>query len=238
MKRATALAILAASATLCLAQGTGLSADDPAGQYRCEVQFYTPSIVRIVKYPSSLGQMPAKQSFRVVAQPEASVKLRFSEDEGEAVAASPVLSVSFDKLSGNLSFSSKDGNLLPTEAGAELEQRQEGADKGAWRVKQSFAVPPDEALYGLGQLQNGLMSQRGFSKYLMQDNTDDALSRHRCPEGDIPLRQEGRARLRRHSRSHARRGSTVSLSSYVQEAYCPLAPTCSTPQRSLGTSLS
>ncbi|MCD8285293.1 MAG: DUF5110 domain-containing protein [Prevotellaceae bacterium] len=173
MKRATALAILAASATLCLAQGTGLSAADPAGQYRCEVQFYTPSIVRIVKYPSSLGQMPAKQSFSVVAQPEASVKLRFSEDEGEAVAASPVLSVSFDKLSGNLSFSSKDGNLLLTEAGAELEQRQEGADKGAWRVKQSFAIPPDEALYGLGQLQNGLMSQRGFSKYLIQDNTED-----------------------------------------------------------------
>ena len=38
---------------------------------------------------------------------------------------------------------------------------------------QAFTLDDDEALYGLGQLQNGKMSQRGQVKNLVQGNVED-----------------------------------------------------------------
>jgi hypothetical protein len=43
-----------------------------------------------------------------------------------------------------------------------------------WLPKNNeFFLDKDEGLYGLGQLQNGQMMQRGIEKYLVQGNTED-----------------------------------------------------------------
>ena len=42
-------------------------------------------------------------------------------------------------------------------------------------VYQSFTLEKDEAIYGLGQLQNGKMSQRNQTKRLIQDNLEDVI---------------------------------------------------------------
>ena len=43
--------------------------------------------------------------------------------------------------------------------------------RATYSVYQSFKTDKDEGLYGLGQLQNGQMMQRGIEKYLVQGNT-------------------------------------------------------------------
>ena len=47
------------------------------------------------------------------------------------------------------------------------------AGRATYSVYQSFKTDKDEGLYGLGQLQNGQMMQRGIEKYLVQGNTED-----------------------------------------------------------------
>ena len=43
-------------------------------------------------------------------------------------------------------------------------------------VYQPFILETGEAIYGLGQLQNGKMSQRGVTKRLIQGNTEDVIT--------------------------------------------------------------
>lgn len=47
------------------------------------------------------------------------------------------------------------------------------AGRATYSVYQSFKTDKEEGLYGLGQLQNGQMMQRGIEKYLVQGNTED-----------------------------------------------------------------
>ena len=46
----------------------GIKFTVPDGSYTCEVQFYTPTIVRVVKYPQA--QVPEKPSPAIVLTPE------------------------------------------------------------------------------------------------------------------------------------------------------------------------
>ena len=46
----------------------------------------------------------------------------------------------------------------------------------SFEVTQAFKLDENEAIYGLGQLQNGKMSQRGTTKKLIQGNTEDVIT--------------------------------------------------------------
>lgn len=43
------------------------------------------------------------------------------------------------------------------------------------KVKQAFTLEPDEAVYGLGNLENGRLSQRGVVRKLMPGNVEDGI---------------------------------------------------------------
>ena len=47
------------------------------------------------------------------------------------------------------------------------------AGDATYNVYQAFKLDADEAIYGLGQLQNGKMSQRGVRKNMIQGNVED-----------------------------------------------------------------
>ncbi|MCD8292880.1 MAG: glycoside hydrolase family 31 protein [Prevotellaceae bacterium] len=152
----------------------GLKADVPGCRLRCEVTFYSPNIVRVVKYPYPVEEMPAKQSLSVVMQP-GQPRIDCLVDGAGATLKSDALTVTLDKATGALTFRDRQGNRLLQETRANFEMRTEGLDQGAYRVAQSFHLDDDEAVYGLGQSQNGLMIQRGYSKELFQDNQEDVV---------------------------------------------------------------
>ncbi|NDV95102.1 DUF5110 domain-containing protein [Dysgonomonas sp. 521] len=144
-------------------QGTGV-----------EISFFTPSTVRILKSPE--GWNYTKESLSVVGKPE-NVKLSVTSKGNVLTIKSNQLTVNLNQETGQTTFASPSGKSL-------LEEQEKGVrfdninDAGvkSFSVYQSFTLEKDEAIYGLGQLQNGKMSQRNQTKRLIQDNLEDVIT--------------------------------------------------------------
>ncbi|MCB5251855.1 MAG: DUF4968 domain-containing protein, partial [Candidatus Cloacimonetes bacterium] len=137
------------------------------------VSFYNPSTARIVKYPE--GTNPVKESLSVIAEPER-VDLKTSQKGDYLNIRSSELEVKINKKNGVVTFYSSDGKLLISEKGAPRFNIFDDAGVETFDVAQTFQLDEKEAIYGLGQLQNGKMSQRGTTKKLIQGNTEDVIT--------------------------------------------------------------
>ncbi len=126
-----------------------------------EVEFFTPSIVHIVKSPN--GKRP--KSLVVTAKPQ-DVAVNKSGNTWK----SKELTIKLDPTSKCLTFLTSSGKVLLKEAAWTVET---GAEK---RVRQVFKLDKDEAIYGLGTIQNGKMNRRGEHKRMEQSNTEDFQS--------------------------------------------------------------
>lgn len=135
--------------------------------------FYNPSTVRIVKYPE--GDNVKKESLSVIATPE-KVAVKNSRQGDFLRISSNQMEVRINTNNGEISFYSNDGKLLVNEKGSPRFERFDDAGVPAYNVTQSFQLEKNEAIYGLGQLQNGKMSQRGTTKKLIQGNVEDVVT--------------------------------------------------------------
>ena len=142
------------------------SVEFETGKTKVWVEFYTPQTVRVVK--ALKGHDYEKQSLVVTTRQE-DVKVSRS---GNTVSSS-ALSVKVDPKTGALTFSAKGKTLLRERGAATFEPRTEGPDAGKFRVAQSFSLDKDEAIYGLGTIQNGKMNRRGEHKLMEQSNLED-----------------------------------------------------------------
>ena len=118
-----------------------------------KVEFMTPAIVHIVK-----GQ-PTK-SLVVTAKPE-DVKCAVSK----GLWKSSELTVKQDPKTGALTFLTAKGKVLLKEKDCDVQ-----------KVRQTFTLDKDEAIYGLGTIQNGKMNRRGEHKRMEQSNLEDFQS--------------------------------------------------------------
>jgi alpha-D-xyloside xylohydrolase len=130
------------------------------------LEFFTPSIVRVVKSP--IGHTYEKHGLVVIAQPD-DVQIT---QKGHTVS-SDVLTVSLNAKTGALTFSAKGKTLLREKGAGLFEPRTTGPDSGAYRVTQCFQLDKDEAIYGLGTFQNGKINRRGEHKLMEQSNLED-----------------------------------------------------------------
>jgi len=138
-----------------------------------EVQFYSPSIIRVIKYPE--GQSFSKKSLSVTLNP---VKTSFSvtNNDGKIILKSDQLNVSLNSISGTITFADTSQRIL-------LKEKTEGIkfepfdDSGinTYSVYQAFTLEKDEPIYGLGQHQNGDLNQRNKRYHMEQGNTEDAV---------------------------------------------------------------
>ena len=114
-----------------------------------KITFMTPRIVHVVK-----GQ-PTK-SLVVIAKPE---NVQCSMTHG--LWKSSELTVRQD-ANGNLTFLTAKGKVLLREKSCDVA-----------KVRQTFTLDKDEAVYGLGTIQNGKMNRRGEHKRMEQSNLED-----------------------------------------------------------------
>ncbi len=114
------------------------------------VEFLTPGIVHVVK-----GQ-PTK-SLVVTAKPESGAAVQ----KGNSWSSSELM-VRLDPATKCLTFLTVKGRVLLREKGCDVSQ-----------VRQTFTLDKDEAIYGLGTIQNGKMNRRGESKRMEQSNLED-----------------------------------------------------------------
>lgn len=115
-----------------------------------QVTFITPRIVHVVK-----GQ-PTK-TLVVTAQPENVTINRKGNEQ-----SSGELTVRQDPKTGCLTFLTAKGQVLLREKSHDIT-----------KVRQSFVLDKDEAIYGLGTIQNGKMNRRGEHKRMEQSNLED-----------------------------------------------------------------
>ena len=162
MKRAFLFATFLVAAVAAFGQGT---MHVVAGQTDVKVEFYSPSIVRVVKSP--VGHDYTKRSLVVTMTPQASG----ISQQGNTLRSSQ-LTVKVDPRTGALTFTAK-GKTLLRETTATFDPRTTGPEAGTYRVAQTFALDKDEAIYGLGTFQNGLMNRRGDHKRMEQSNLED-----------------------------------------------------------------
>ncbi|MBP5392270.1 MAG: DUF5110 domain-containing protein [Bacteroidaceae bacterium] len=126
-----------------------------------EVEFFTPSIVHVVKTPN--GKRP--KSLVVTASPES-----VAVSQNGNTWKSRELTVKLNPTTKCLTFLSSGGKVLLQEKAWSIET---GVDKS---VRQVFELERDEAIYGLGTIQNGKMNRRGEHKRMEQSNTEDYQS--------------------------------------------------------------
>ena len=135
-----------------------------------EVQFFAPAVARVIKSPEGVAY--EKQSLSVIAKPE---KVSFKADiqDNKIVLNTSELSVSVDTGTGIVSYFSKDGkSLLAEKSGMQFIDFDDAGTR-TYQVYQPFILDREEAIYGLGQLQNGKMIQRNMTKNLIQGNVED-----------------------------------------------------------------
>ena len=137
-----------------------------------EIQFYTPTTVRVIKWPD--GKTFKKESLSVIKAPE---KTAFSVSKaGDLLTLnSKSLKVNLDMKSGKLSFFNSSGALLSEKSGSTSFIDFNDAGSKTFTVSQAFALDKDEAIYGLGQQQRGKMVQRNIKLNMIQGNTDDYI---------------------------------------------------------------
>ena len=153
---------------LCLAVtvAKGESVEMRTDRVAVTLEFFTPQTVRVVKSPVGLDY--EKRSLVVITRPD-DVKIT---QKGNTVS-SDVLTVKMDPRTGALTFSAKGKTLLREKGAPTFEARTAGPDAGKFRVAQGFTLDKDEAIYGLGTLQNGKMNRRGEHKMMEQSNLED-----------------------------------------------------------------
>lgn len=112
----------------------------------------------------------------VIAEPQP-VDFAIKQNGDHIRLKSHAIQVDVNTTSGAVSFFTTGGQALFTEkdSGPQFTAVND-AGVNTFKVYQPFVLDADEAIYGLGQLQNGKMVQRNMRKYLIQGNTEDVIT--------------------------------------------------------------
>jgi alpha-D-xyloside xylohydrolase len=169
----TLLAIMHAKAGSQSYQSTDLGVKTVINKVTIEVQFFSPSIVRVLK--STEGWKFTKESLSVIKKPQKQ-KLTSKQDGDILTMKSASMQVHLNLKSGKISYFNHSGEQL-------LSEKEDGVtftnfdDVGVktYSVYQSFVLDKNDAIYGLGQQQQGKMVQRNIKLNMIQGNTDDYI---------------------------------------------------------------
>ena len=136
-----------------------------------EIQFYNPAAVRVLKSPE--GTPCSHQSLSVIQVPQ-KTSFAVAQAGDYLVLRSEKLGVRLNLKNGKISHMTASGAVLldEKESGVEFTNFND-AGVQTHSVRQSFELGKDEAIYGLGEQQQGKMVQRNLSLNMIQGNTDD-----------------------------------------------------------------
>ena len=155
-------------------QKTNLGIIAKSGSTEVEIQYYSPSIVRIIKWPE--GTELSKESLSVIKSPQA-VELDIVDTGDEITLSSTKLQTILILNEGRVMFRDFAGQPLLVEEGSGAKfTRFNDAGNETYSVAQSFVLERDESIYGIGFMQKGKMVQRNLRVRMVQGNTEDFLS--------------------------------------------------------------
>lgn len=139
------------------------------GGLNVTVTFYSPTVVRVTK--TVPGGPAAKKSYAVTMQPGDGTGVQTRQEGDSIIMSSANIKAVLNTSSGLLTFADSAGHHLLADTRTTLSPRTDEANAGQYRIKQAFRLDPDEAIYGLGQLRDKHMSQRGQHVEIWNHNT-------------------------------------------------------------------
>ena len=138
-----------------------------------EGQVYSPDIVRVLKFPKE--QVRQKKNLVVVQTPTPG-KLKISEQNGVVTVSSATTQARINQQTGQVSFlTAKGPPLVSKKASGSRFIAKKNLGEPTYRVRQGFQLAPGEAVYGLGQHQDGWLNYLGHKAMLKQNNPDIAV---------------------------------------------------------------
>lgn len=130
---------------------------------------------RVIHVLTSATGLPENSVIPAVIQPCSGAAFTASSSGGALRLQTSALMIDIDKNTGTVRFLTPDGKIVLNESPNERSIAPAGTD-GAWReVQQQFLLSPGEALYGLGQHQEGFFNLRDIPVRLLQANTNIAI---------------------------------------------------------------
>lgn len=148
---------------------TAAATDIKTQKGNVSVTFFSPDIVRVLK---TTDGHQSRQSLVVTMKPQ-QVKVSQKDGGDNVTLASDKLVVTVDKATGRVEFKSPKGEFLLKEGEWQLTPITGGLDKGSDKVTSNFQLDRDEAVYGIGLMENNKLNQRGENRRMMQSNLED-----------------------------------------------------------------
>ncbi len=137
----------------------------------------SPRCIRVNFVPGAASAVPEplETSFCVVHGPRKTA-WKFHAGQTHLILSTAQIQARVDKKSGAVEFLDAAGKAFLTEPsdGKSMTPKM-FKDVPTWKVRQDFRLAADEAIYGLGQHQRGLMNYRGTSVHLQQENMHVAI---------------------------------------------------------------
>ena len=130
------------------------------------VLFYGEDVIRVHK---SYAQEISKKSLSVVQTPMDKADVKMKETDEYVKLSTDKMWVSLHLKTGYLSAGRTEGDTLLCEGGSVMTPYMDGPNE-SFRISQYLRLSPDEYIFGMGQIQNGALNQRGQVINLVQDN--------------------------------------------------------------------
>lgn len=147
-------------------------ATDPA---LIKIQVCTDEIIRVIASP--VDEFSKRKSIMVDKTEWDNIKWSLNDDGDWIEISTSKIVVKVNSLNGSINFYDKEGNLLLNEIneGGKSISSVEVMGESTYNVRQIFNSPKDEAFYGLGAHQNGIMNYKGEDVDLWQYNIVNAM---------------------------------------------------------------
>ncbi len=147
---------------------TELGVRATANSVTTEIQFYSPEIVRVLKYPE--GTTVKKTSLSVIKTPE-KTDLNVAQSGQTVTLGSSALEVNLNLETGKIFYSDLIGNVLFSEKDYGIQfTPTEDVNTPSFLARQAFLLEKGEAIYGLGEQQNDKLIQRDERIHLENQN--------------------------------------------------------------------
>lgn len=133
-----------------------------------EVEFYSPSLVRVYKTPEGV---PCEKKSLVIIKEPGQTPVEFDENGTNIRIKSSDLQVELNTSTGGISFYDATGQKLlrDKDYGTQFTPFND-AGTPSYTVRQAFLLDKEEVIYGLGQQQTGKVNQRNQKLFLRNRN--------------------------------------------------------------------
>lgn len=144
------------------------------GELYVKAIFHAPNVVRI--YKSYSADLTRKKSLSVVQTPATQVDFTVEEKDGMVTMDNGRVRVSMALETGYIVVSRTDGTVFTQEGECNFVPYMDGPNE-SYRIRQTFHLDKEEYIFGMGQIQNGSLNQRGKMATLVQNNMKKCKNR-------------------------------------------------------------